>query len=88
MLELTANMRRHFKLKDNATGLIIAGVTPNSPASQAGVRSGDLLIEVNNHEIKNLDDLKQAVNSSDEFVILLIEREGSTFFVQIKASEK
>ena len=86
--ELTANLRRQFKLKDDAAGLIIAGVTPNSPAFQAGVRSGDLLIEVNNQEIKNLNDVKQAVKSSDEFVILLIEREGSTFFVQIKASEK
>ena len=92
--ELTANLRRQFKLKDSAAGLIIAGVTPNSPASQAGVRTGDLLIEVNNNEIKNLSDLNKAVKSSDEFVILLIEREGSTSYVQINyvqinaASEK
>lgn len=85
--ELTANLRRQFKLKDNASGVIIANVTPNSPAAMAGVRAGDLLIEVNNHEIKNLGDLKSAVKSDDDVAILLIERGGSTFFVQIKTSK-
>ena len=85
--ELTANLRRQFKLKDNASGIIIADVTPNSPAALAGLRAGDLLIEVNNHEIKNLSDLKSAVKSDDDVAILLIERDGSTFFVQIKTSK-
>ena len=85
--ELTANLRRQFKLKDNASGIIIANVTPNSPAALAGLRAGDLLIEVNNHEIKNLSDLKSAVKSDDDVAILLIERDSSTFFVQIKTSK-
>ena len=85
--ELTANLRRQFKLKDNASGIIIANVTPNAPAAMAGVRAGDLLIEVNNHEIKNLSDLKSAVKSDDDVAILLIERDSSTFFVQIKTSK-
>ncbi|MBR0044005.1 MAG: PDZ domain-containing protein, partial [Synergistaceae bacterium] len=71
----------------NASGIIIANVTPNSPAAMAGVRAGDLLIEVNNHEIKNLSDLKSAVKSDDDVAILLIERDSSTFFVQIKTSK-
>nr|MBQ6739972.1 trypsin-like peptidase domain-containing protein [Synergistaceae bacterium] len=85
--ELTANLRRQFKLKDNASGIMIANVTPNSPAALAGLRAGDLLIEVNNHEIKNLSDLKSAVKSDDDVAILLIERDSSTFFVQIKTSK-
>ncbi|MBQ3376901.1 MAG: PDZ domain-containing protein, partial [Synergistaceae bacterium] len=85
--ELTANLRRQFKLKDNASGIMIANVTPNSPAALAGLRAGDLLIEVNNHEVKNLSDLKAAVKSDDDVAILLIERDSSTFFVQIKTSK-
>lgn len=67
-------------------GALISDVTPDSPAAEAGLNRGDLIIEVN----------LQAINSSAEFraktkdikegvpVLLLIKRGASTLFLTLK----
>lgn len=84
--EVTANLRRQFRLKNNS-GVVVTEIAQASPAALAGVRAGDLLIEINNQEIKNLNDLKKAVKPNDDVIILLIEREGGTFFTQVKKAK-
>jgi S1-C subfamily serine protease len=47
---------RHFQLP-NETGLLVLGVEPGSPASRAGLREGDIVVEFNSHAIAGIDDL-------------------------------
>jgi S1-C subfamily serine protease len=50
-------------------GILVVGVLSGSPAEQAGLRRGDILMEVNNQAVNNLPDLLQAlsrVNDGDE----------------------
>jgi S1-C subfamily serine protease len=47
---------RHFALA-HETGLLVLGVEPGSPASRAGLREGDIVVEFNGQAIAGIDDL-------------------------------
>ena len=85
---ITDSLRRQYKIASSTEGLVVTKIDRNSQASSDGeIREGDLILEVNSHEVKTADDLKKAVGN-DESVVLMIEREGSTFIIMISKPEK
>ncbi|MBR0234600.1 MAG: PDZ domain-containing protein, partial [Synergistaceae bacterium] len=81
--KITDSLRRKYKIDSNSEGLVITELDRDSKAVFDGeVRPGDLLIEVNGQEVKEYSDLKKAVGSDDS-IVLMIEREGSTYFIMI-----
>jgi serine protease Do len=52
----------HFFNLQNATGAIVAQVSPDSPASRGGVKQGDVINELNGHKIVNGSALQVAVS--------------------------
>ena len=80
---LTDALRRNYRIDSNSEGLVITQLERNSKASADGeIREGDLLIEVNGTEVKTPEDIKKAVGE-DESIVLMIEREGSTYFIMV-----
>jgi serine protease Do len=69
-----------------AEGVIIEGVEMGSAAQGAGLRKGDVILEVNRQRIKDENDYRDAMEkvTLDQGILLLISREGSTFFVSLK----
>jgi len=47
---------RHYNLPVE-TGMLVVGVEPGSPASRAGLREGDLIVEFGGQAIAGIDDL-------------------------------
>src|SRR6185436_11074957 len=47
---------RHFHLAVES-GMLVLGVEPNSPASRAGLREGDIVVEYNGLPVAGIDDL-------------------------------
>jgi S1-C subfamily serine protease len=41
------------------TGVQVMGVDPDGPAGRAGVRRGDLIVEFDGHEVRDVDDLQR-----------------------------
>jgi serine protease Do len=61
MNDVTPENAHFFNLKD-ASGAIIAQVTPGSPAARAGLKSGDVIRELNGKKINEGSDLQVAVS--------------------------
>jgi serine protease Do len=66
-------------------GVAITGVEPNSAGQGAGLKAGDIILEVNRQKILNENDYLSAMEKEkpDQEVLFLIDREGSTFFVTL-----
>jgi serine protease Do len=69
-----------------AEGVIIERVEMGSVAQGAGLQKGDVILEVNRQRIRDVNDYRIEMEKvkPDQGVLLLISREGSTFFVSLK----
>jgi len=70
-------------------GVVIVAVEPDSVAQRAGLRVGDIILEVNRQKVFNENNYRGAMDKTkpDGGVLLLIDRAGSMFFVTL-AEEK
>ncbi len=84
---LTPDLRSQLNLPADANGAVVAQVKPNSPADQAGVQAGDLLVGVGPANITNPDDAVNAIiaakKSGTAAVALRIIRQGQALFVGV-----
>jgi serine protease Do len=71
---------------DTAEGVLITAVEPGSPADDAQLRRGDVILEVDRSEIEDVDDLRARLNAADDGALFLIRRGEATLFVPIKRS--
>jgi serine protease Do len=72
MNDVTPENAHFFNLKD-ASGAIVAQVTPGSPAANAGVQQGDVIVNYNGHSILNGSDLQVAVSEMSPGTPLKLE---------------
>ncbi|MBI5207597.1 MAG: DegQ family serine endoprotease [Candidatus Firestonebacteria bacterium] len=63
--ELTHDLAKKFGYEEEA-GVLVVNVQPDSSGEQAGIKRGDLIIEVNNIKVKSLLDFKKALSSSED----------------------
>jgi serine protease Do len=72
---------------DRASGVVVTSVKPGSAADEAGLRSGDLITQVNRHPVNNLADYNREVNrenEKDKPVLFLVQRGQSSVFLALK----
>ncbi|NSW77192.1 MAG: DegQ family serine endoprotease [Candidatus Atribacteria bacterium] len=87
--EITPDLVRQYALK-RESGVVIVGVDTGGPADQAGLRPGDIVLELNRRRIATLSDWEEALSriQPGETVLLLLDRGGRTYFVPLKAEKK
>jgi S1-C subfamily serine protease len=62
----------------SAGGVRVSMVAAGSPADRAGVRVGDLIVRVNDREIRDDDDFLGAISTADPSATLDVRRAGET----------
>jgi serine protease Do len=67
-------------------GVVVTQVEPNSPANRAGIRPGDVLVEINRQTIRSVKDFEQLAGDlkANAPVLALIQRGKGTIFLTIK----
>jgi S1-C subfamily serine protease len=55
-------------------GMMILEVAPNSPASEMGIKSGDVLVEVNDRRILKEDDVLNVIRETSNYAWFKIKR--------------
>ena len=85
--DLTPEERAQMQLKASE-GVIVAGVQPDSPAAEAGVREGDVILEVNRTQVKTVDELKKEIATVKEgkpLLLLLRRNNGVNQYASLSA---
>ena len=84
---LEPQLRERLGLDSDVTGVLVAGVEPDSAAAERGVRTGDVIVRVGRQEVARPEEVMQAVNQAeergDETVLMLIQRDGVSRFVAL-----
>ncbi len=82
---LTADTASRAGLDASDQGLVVAKVDPNGAAADAGIRQGDLVVEVNRRPVRSIAEFNAAVQQSGQKpALLLIKRRNNTIFVPLK----
>ena len=69
---------------DDSEGVVVSSVDPSGPAREAGIRRGDVIVEVDKESVKDADQLQEHLSDADERALLLIRRGDSQLYVPIK----
>lgn len=68
-------VRREPKYISSEEGIMVLEVAPNSPAQEMGIRSGDLLVEVNSRKIENEQDILTAGREGLTYISFKLKRD-------------
>jgi serine protease Do len=82
--DLTPEVRQQVQVDNSVRGAVIERVMPGSPADNAGLQQGDIIMEVNRKPMQSAADVQKAlaaVPSNEDALVLVWSGGGSTFRV-------
>jgi serine protease Do len=85
--DLTSEERQELDIKEN--GVVVTRIG-SGPARKAGIRKGDVILMINNQDIKSADQFKAMVEGLPvgKSVPLLVQRRGGPVFLALKVPEE
>jgi len=81
---ISPDIRQQLNIPDNINGAAIQSVRPASPAEDAGLAPGDIILEVDRHPITNADKFVSEVHAAPagkDILLLVWSRGGTTYRV-------
>ncbi len=84
LADLTPDDRHELQAQKSVQGAIVEDVQPGSPADNAGLQRGDVIMEVNRHAVKSSAQVAQELSSvpnGQDALVLVWSQGGSTFRV-------
>ena len=84
---LTPPMASELGLKVKE-GVLVRDVVEGGRAAEAGIRAGDVIVEVNRQPVRTVDDFRARLEkqAKDQPVVMLVNRDGQTMYVAIPAA--
>ena len=86
--DLNGQARQQFKIPETVQGAIVTQVQPNSAASQAGLKPGDVIESINRHPVKDAEQAVQLTeNAKDKHTLLRVWSDGGSHYVVVDESQ-
>jgi serine protease Do len=84
--ELTTDVARRFNIPRDRGGVVVVRIAEGSPAEEAGVQPGDVIVEINRTPIAGLRDYAKATGdlSPKHSALVLVLRNGRSTYLTIK----
>jgi serine protease Do len=82
--DLNSDAREQMQIPSDVHGAVVEDVQPGSPADNAGLQRGDVIVEVNRHSQQNAADVAKAlsnVSKGEDALVLVWSSGGNTFRV-------
>ena len=88
---LSPDMRNQLDVPDGTHGVVVRDVRPGSPADQAGLEAGDVIVDVGRHAVDSPADaareIRSAMNGPNHALALRVFRDGEPVFVGIQLGQ-
>jgi serine protease Do len=88
LAELTPEARQRYRIGKDTEGVLVAGVQQGSPASKAGIQTGNVINMVGQEAVKSPEDViskvKQSADEKKSSVLLMVIQNGTQRFVAVK----
>jgi len=86
--DLTPELAKNFGLSE-ARGVVVIQVEDGSSAAEAGLRAGDVILEIDQSPVKDVKDFGRKIESykAGDTVLVLAKRRGATVFLTLKVRE-
>ena len=83
---LTPALAQQLGVPDR-TGVVVAGVKDGSPAAEAGIQAGDVIVQANRQPVRSVTDLRKALagQKPSDATLLQIHRKDASLFVAVTA---
>jgi serine protease Do len=83
--DLTPTLRQRFDI-ERSDGVVVSELDPNGPAAAAGIREGDVILEVNRQAVGTAAEVARVLRDADS-ALILISRNEATLFVTLRRME-
>ncbi|MDR3517015.1 MAG: DegQ family serine endoprotease [Azospirillaceae bacterium] len=88
---LTTELRKQYNLNEALNGVVITEVASTGPASEKGLRPGDVIVEVAQEDVTKPGDVVDKINKAKDdgrkSVLLLVDRQGDLRFVALAIAQ-
>lgn len=81
--DMTPELAEQLDLEDD-NGVIVTRVSADSAADRAGLKRGDVILEVEGNVVHSREELDASLEEADDGAVLLVRREAATLFIPIK----
>jgi len=87
--ELTPEMRQQLNIPEHVKGAAIEEVRPGSPADDAGLAPGDVILEVNRHPVQGAESFASQVRSvaAGKDILLLVWAKGGQSYLVVHPAQ-
>jgi serine protease Do len=84
--ELTPDLARRFGFEENEKGVVVVKIDSGSKLFEAGIRPGDIILQINQNNIESLKEYKKIASKikAKDRLLLLLRRKGQDLFVTIR----